>query len=47
MFVNNPDKLQEILRILKLTGKVENTTDKRRIEGTETEQTDTGWQTKS
>ena len=47
MFVNNPDKLQETLRILKLTGEGGNTTDRRRIEGTDTEQTDTGWQTKS
>ncbi len=47
MFVNNPDKLQEILRVLKLTGEGGNTTDRRRIEGTDTEQTDTGWQTKS
>ena len=48
MFINNPDKLQRILGTLGLDqGEGGTTVDRRRIEGTDTEQTDTGWQTKS
>ena len=47
MFINNPDKLQESLRRLGLTGEGGMVTDRRRIEGSESERTDTGWQTKN
>tara|TARA_R100000315_G_scaffold32660_1_gene13223 strand:- start:304 stop:1293 length:990 start_codon:yes stop_codon:yes gene_type:complete len=47
MFINNPDKLQGILNELKLTQEGSMVTDRRRIEGSESERTDTGWQTKT
>ena len=47
MFVNNPAKLEAILGHVGLTVDGEMTTDKRRIEGSESERTDTGWQTKN
>jgi len=47
MFINNPDKLQGILNELKLTQEGSMVTERRRIEGSESERTDTGWQTKT
>ncbi len=47
MFINNPDKLKETLRRLGLTGEAGTATDRKRIEGNESERTDTGWQTKN
>ena len=47
MFINNPDKLQGILSELKLTQEGSTVTDRRRIEGSESQRTDTGWQTKT
>ena len=47
MFINNPDKLEKILDYLNLTQEGAMVTDRRRIEGSESKRTDTGWQTKT